>query len=676
MNKSWRLGYSIVAGLIAILMLMSCATTLKQPRGSESAKKQNQRTEATLLQAETAIAAGETNRARRALAALPLDGLSNEQKLRRQLSIAKYRLLTDKPQEALNVMHAVDDAFLITVDRDRQIEWFLTYADALAANDAKRTALRVRILLDERLTAKESAANHPAILELIDDMNIHDLLSEVKLAIDLYIRGWYDFAILRKLHPQYGRREPATIWASAYPRHPGHRYLAALKKEQRDIPSPNKVRNIAFLLPFSGSLAPYSEAIYQGYMDAAAEHRTRVQGTRYDTEGDESIAELLDRILADGNQAILGPLRSRFIAELAATNYPDDMPLLVLNELPPNPAGNIHSFELSLEESVAFAARIAQDDGCRRNLLITEASGLGEKMELSLKTLWAEQHNTTLVKQMQLNDVEPAAPQISAFLEVDNAEVEATKEIYRRYLRLLNRLDEDGKGAEELLSAETTQERPRIYPRQDKRLLLTQQEISMLESADYGLVKQDDLDEAALAQTQGNLSLEDLAQLTPDELLIASRAEMRTVYDRVEADCIFLAMDRSRALKVRPFLSFYLANDMKVYGTFLLYDSRLDAQLYEDLNQVSYGEMPAVTNPPSLLSALPADAYGLRFYARGRDLFAIMTVMPDQSADEAQHVVGESGILYRTEQRIIAIPQRVTFSNGLPVPQPGQSVFQ
>ena len=657
----------------AVLILTSCATVPTQPSGKAGDKKQQQRVEVTLLQAEAALDAGEVLRARRALAALPVDALSDTQRLRRQIGIAKYHLLTNKPEEALAAMRAVEDSFLMTVDRERQVAWFFTYADALAANDAKQVALRLRILLDERLTARESAANHPAMFELMEAISIGDLLSEVKLALDLYMRGWYDFAILRKLHPQYGRLDPSSTWADAYRNHPGTRHLSTLRREQRSIPSAANIERVAFLLPFSGNLAPYSEAIYRGYMDAAASRRARVLGRRYDTAGGESIAALLEQIRADDNQAILGPLRPQAIDELAAANYPREMPLIILNELPADLAGNVYSFELSLEDSVAFAARAAYDDGCRRNILITEATGLGEKMTLALQTLWETQDDVILAKQMQLEDTASAASQISDFLEVSSQEVDATKEIYRRYLRLLNRLEEEEAGAGALLAQQATRRLPKTYPQQNKGLLLTKQEIALLSNANDGLAEQSDARGARLLT-------ENRTDLTSEELLIKFRAEMKAAYTRVDADCIFLAMDRPKALKVRPFLSFYLANDMRVYGTFLLYDSRLDPKLYEDLNQLRYGEMPSVIDAiqaqggPSPTS----DAYGLRFYARGQDLFFLMAFTPDRIAAGPRplHVAGQSGILVRAAQRITAVPSVATFSAGIPARQSGQSIFQ
>ncbi len=687
-----------LAILFVLLTLAGCATKPKQPDTDKPVitKEQRKKQDSLLVQLETSLAEENTARAKRLIAQLKTNILNNEQKIRRQIAIAQYYILTNNPRMAIPIMQAVDDPFLATIKRELQIKWFFTYADVLDANDDRRGAIRMRLLTDERLSLGESAPNHRQLRALAENIDIRELLKEAGRAPDLYMRGWYDFFILKHLAPRYGRDNVRELWQKTYHRHPANRYLARTPKQLPGNPK-EQITRVAFLLPFSGILAPYSEAVLRGYSDAAAENDPTILANRYDTESEVSINTLARQIRGDNNQAIIGPLRPQMIDRFAAANIDETSPVFLLNELPVRMRHrkNIHSLASTVEKSIAFAAGMAYDDGCRHNLLIAEDTILGDRMRAALQDEWSLQPDVTRVKDITLSEDTPINQQISDFLEVNNAEVAATKDIYRRYLLILSRIGEN----EQKLDNAIPEHRgdvvriPNILPVESKKLLLSKTEIAFLAREYYAK------NELALKKENKNAKNADTAEiektdeyyskLTPAELLNEFTHKMENSYDRVAAECIFLATDRATATKIRPYLSFYLANDMRVYGTFLLYDSRPGSSLYEDLNQVYYGEMPGVTEALDEIktkggdtSKLPAkDAYGLRFYALGRDLFSIVKAQNQLSSQKPAdqqpiHIMGESGILTLDGQNINFLVRPSVFVHGTPVARPGKSVFQ
>lgn len=626
------------------------------------------------------------------LGAINVAILNDRQRLRRQIAIIRFYLLRESPGIARRYINAVNDDFLVGIERDLQRNWFLAYADVLEAGGDPLSALRMRLLLDERLTAQESAANHPDVFRLLGKMKMEDLFIEAQLAPDLYMRGWYDFAMLSHLDPYSARSEPNRHWQAAYPRHPGGRYFNQLAVHHRGLPPLRYFNKVAFLLPFSGNLAEISESIYNGYEVMAKDNLIPWQPLRLDTN-EESIPFLLAQAKAQGAELIIGPLRKENVEEAALLAAQLAVPIITLNELPSveQREANLYSITLSLEQSAQFAVDMAWDNSCRWSLLLVDETELGLRIAQEIQAGW-EEKGGILVKTSLLDGRESISPQIAQFLEVDAVEVAATKEVYRQYLLILGRLGWTGEEIDDVLAGNKEIKRvPYVLARENKELLLKDEEIVWLQDKYY---EKNFLIEGNLSflaelvnDEERNFSLanaEYYSQYSPEELLEIFKSEMEKTYERVEADCIFLAMERAIATQARPYFSFYLANDMDVYGTFLLLDAGLTSATYEDLNQVGYGEMPwmsdLIRDPEARDSAASSSVYDLKYHALGRDVFLIAQSLNRLNAagrDSPLFILGHSGILQLQEDGVLASrPRRVVFLSGLPRPFIKRSIFE
>ena len=674
--------------LIPLILLSACASRPIAPPLEEGiteirqqATLQERATEEEKLRAvEEALERNDLDRLEQTIATIQVGILTDAQKLRRQLAIVRFYLKRDSPAIARRYINTVTDDFLSGIDRDLQLRWFLAYAEVLAAEGDARSALRLRLLLDERLTAEESANNHPTVLRLLSRLDMLALLKEAQLAPDLYMRGWYDFGVLIKLDPDSARLSPYDYWAESYRRHPGRRYFDELAEYHQRFPPLNQFRRVAFLLPFSGNLAEVSNAIYDGYKEQAGE---MLEPIKLDTS-EIPLGLLLNEAEEKETQLIVGPLRKDKVKEMHYLAEFVSVPVIALNELPQDPVlDNVYSLNINLKRSAEYAMDMAWNNLCQWALLLVDDTSLGLRLAETIQKGW-EEKGGVLIKTSVLNGQRDVSPQVAGFLEVDVGEVAATKELYRRYLRILGKLGWTGEEIDNILAG-TGKEEAIYYITSptDERLLLQDEEIVWLQQEHYEknfLTNQTffaDLYEAE----QGNLSdVEFYGSRTPEELLDIFKKRMEDSYNRVEADCIFLAMERKMATQVRPYFSFYLSNDMDIYGTFLLFDAGLSREIYEDLHKVGYGEMPWLSDllrDPAADDRLEAeDVYTLRYYALGGDAFLAAQSLARLDASRL-FLLGHSGILGLQEKGELARrPRSVFFDRGVPVPQTRRSIFE
>ena len=697
--------------LCGLLVLAACQTAPSKKTPSVAQKPIVTRAEARILseeaevklaEAEEALKEGNSNRARRQLNGVKTADLNVSQLLRFQLAKVRYYLLVDKPNLAFREIVPVGDEVLRGSSIAFQTDWFLSYAATLEAGGDIKTALRMLILMDERLSTKDSIPNQKQILRMLYTLSADTLLHEARLAPDTYMRGWYDFALLSYIDPSYSRTNTRSLWRESYPRHPGERYFSVLDSRQDELiqvssTSARDSIHVAFLLPFSGPLASFSEAIVAGYIGIAEQHYTTVEVKRYDTNQERSVRSLYDTAVREKNSLIIGPLRKEKVARLYREVLRPAIPILAFNALPKGgKRDKFFSYNLDIERNAVFAAQAAWKNECRAMIIIRQDNELGDRASAAVEQEWRSLGGE-IVKNRIIVPEEKIIEAVSEIVEVTNEEVEASKEVYRNYLFQLRKRGLEERTLNELLNTVSQEEDiPILLPHEDTQLLLREQEVFMLSKENYNRTT---TTQRAAAGTLTPEILEELKLIAGDteeevstqELLDNFFTEMQASYERVDANCIFLAMDSIMAVQVRPFLSFYLANDIPVYGTFLLYDRDISGPTYRDLQQVRYGELPGILG---LLrnwdESLQVDSiFALRFYVRGRDAFIIGQSLPrfidhrerysskrgDKTTGE-YYVLGESGLLFMNDSEIITIPREVYFSAGRPRSIKYRSIFQ
>lgn len=700
-------------------LLVSCQTAPKKPSASGAQQPQPQQPrqdqtdtrpsapargqDAVLNALEDALKEESVSKTRRQLNRVKVDELNRQQLYRYRVAVIESYRISGRSKQAKSAIANSRLDFLGGIPLGQQLNFYLTYARVLEDDGDIRTALRILILADERLSAQDSRENQKQIVRLLEKLSMEDLLREARLAPDLYMRGWYDFGLLRHIDNTYGRADAQALWRSQYTSHPGNRYLSFINTRQAQIievaaPANKKNIKVSFLLPFGDkALGVISNSIVDGYKEMASRYGIRVSSQNLDTaNAGASMADLYSRAVSDGSDIVVGPLRKDQVQELYGAVGNLRVPVIALND-----AGdryrkkeNFYTLSSNFEKNVEFAANAAWDHQCRNIAIMTQAESLlAERGQRAFRNEWAKLGGNVVVSQT-LTKEKKLTEWVSGILQVSSSEVDANKKVFSSYLTKFSQLGLSQQQISTLLrGGQQNSGTPNTLPFPDKTFLVSVAEIEMLQNEYYN--RQPIWQENSLrGQLYTGLALLEVpadADYTKDDiesLMLEFSRAVRNSYSRANIECIFLAMDSGGLARVRPYISFYLANDIPLFSTFLAYDRGTRSSEYTDLEGITYGEFPGVLNDHKELAN--DKVFLKRFYLTGRDALSLTQTLPQLSqfpatanrntrggnADFTYSVLGEAGLLYMDNNQIYNIPREVTFSGGTPKRQTRLSIFQ
>lgn len=701
----------LVPGIL--LLLVACQSVPKKKVADQ--EKQQQRQEApsrvashgqnaVLDSLEDALRDESISKARRQLKKIKVPELNPQQLFRYRLALIDFYRVSGRQKQAENAIVESRFDFLEGVPFKEQINLFLLYAKLLEDKGDIRTALRMLILADERLPAKEGQENQKQILLLMEKFSVEKLLQEARLAPDLYMRGWYDLGILRHLDDRYGRANAQELWRQKYTKHPGNRYLKFIVSRQQESlkavsDSPNKRSlTVSFLLPFTDeTLGTISESIVGGYIDMAKKYGIRVNDLSLDTASGRKVADLYARAVDEESDIVIGPLRKEQVQDLYQSVKRFSVPTIVLNDTGNRyrKRGNFYILSSNFEKNVEFAANTAWDHQCRKVAIIAQnESILAERGMRTFAKKWTALGGNIETVEILTKD-KKLTEWVSGILGVSKEELDANKEVFRRYLLKLTQLGVSQEDINLLLGSSKQGNPINVLPFPDRTFLVRWEELSTLKDEYYDRSPQ--WVENSLAEQlpkrlnsinapagKSSYTKEELKNLMLDFIL-----ESKDSYSRADIECIFMAMDSIHLAKVRPFISFYLANDIPLFSTFLAYDRSSRRSEYSDLEGITYGEFPGVLNRHKELTN--DKVFVKRFYLSGRDALLLSQTLPrmshnfDTNSKKSRkqqvgkfnyYVLGEAGLLYMENNQIYNIPREVTFASGWPRRQQRLSIFQ
>jgi len=205
-------------------------------------------------------------------------------------------------------------------------------------------------------------------------------------------RGWLELAQLLGAPPTDPRvlARRADDWRTRHPHHPGADFLPeAVTSPQPGIAGGSGIPvlpsgspdTIALLLPLTGRYAPAGTAVRDGFVAAALtqspERRPRIQ--IYDTS-ELGARPAYERALADGAQAVAGPLTKEDVAALVASGALP-VPTLALNvaidEMPPP---FLFQFALDPEQEARAVARRIAADGRQHGIALFPRNDWGDRL--------------------------------------------------------------------------------------------------------------------------------------------------------------------------------------------------------------------------------------------------------------------------------------------------------
>jgi outer membrane PBP1 activator LpoA protein len=403
---------SIVALLVSLFVLTACETTGGGFGGSAENRAErlaragdhgeaagaymglavdaigSERDRLTLLAVEQYLDAGDIVRARSATAGVtrpaagPLVPLwkTNEAALRLYAGDADAALNVLEPlsrepltrRDRLRVEALRADAWIQKQDPARAIELMMqreTWIDDRRGIEQNRARLWQGLLVSSPLVLRNSS----------------------EFSFDPVVKGWLSIGSIAASTGQQGVgwNNGVVRWREQNPDHPAMTVLGDLETPELlllDYP-----RQVALLLPLSGSAGSAGKAVQNGFIGAyfaTASGLDDRQSLRiYDVNAEGGASAAYAAAVEDGAEFVVGPLLKRSVTELA-NDILVPVPVLTLNYLPDDtlaPPG-LYQFALAPEDEAASAAQRALDDGHTHAVALVPGNAWGRRLLSSFTT--------------------------------------------------------------------------------------------------------------------------------------------------------------------------------------------------------------------------------------------------------------------------------------------------
>ena len=353
-----------------------------------------------LLNADTALQAGDTDTALKQLDLIDPAQLSPEQYSQFLLLAAQIALSMGDAESAVDKLNRARPTLLAESDKIAYYQ-SLAFAQALSGNILPAVSARIHLGNWLRQPAQQQA-NIGAILDMLSLLPEEQLTATPDMAEEL--RGWLALARILKPHEAHGDDVSAQIqqWRSSYPRHPANaEFLQAYLATPQSSEAPEAFQEmattsptgpfIAVLLPASGPYAMAAKAIREGLNAAQSQSANDQRRTLkfYDTEQGD-INDLYQQALKEGATQIIGPLIKEQIQALANRSELT-VPVLALNHVDNLSKTNLYQFGLSPIDEAEQLARKARHDGRQTAVLLVPNNAQGQRIGQYLANAWQHQ---------------------------------------------------------------------------------------------------------------------------------------------------------------------------------------------------------------------------------------------------------------------------------------------
>lgn len=307
------------------------------------------------------------------------------------------------------------------MDDDDYRRYLQTKVDALVGDRRPVEAVATRLLLGTQLDRAERPANDLAIWQLLKPLNT-DTLFQYRGSIQSgQLAGWLDLALLyqRFARSPDGLPEALTQWQARYPTHPA---VINLPEDLTRAASADKLelQQVAVLLPLTGRFASTGRTIRDGFLagyynsgDSDGALRVRI----YDSASGDIVA-LYNRAVADGANAVVGPLVKEQLQQLTAIGTLP-VPTLAMNmaDDASQRADQLFQFGLPVEDEAEQVATRALTS-FRQALVVSNDDAVGERAGQTMAQLF-EAGGGSVLGNIKLGPDQQIEANVASMLGVD-----------------------------------------------------------------------------------------------------------------------------------------------------------------------------------------------------------------------------------------------------------------
>lgn len=306
--------------------------------------------------------------------------LRDDQRARATVLHAQLLLLQGKAEAALALLQTRElQTNSAQLPANEQTNISLLRAKAFAATGKYYASAQERIFVDPLLKNAELEQNHQEIQRALMNLSAADLQQYRDKASNEALRGWLELALAAKTN----QSAQISDWSHKWPAHPATTQTIAGTMASAST-AMQQPQQIALLLPQSGKLANFGDAVRDGFFaawyDAKRRGETLPAIRIYDTEN-AGIVALYQQAIQDGANLVIGPLEKTQVAQFYTQAL--SVPLLALNRADTTqpPPANLYQFALAPEDETAQIATLAYK-GNRANALVLVAEDEARSHEL------------------------------------------------------------------------------------------------------------------------------------------------------------------------------------------------------------------------------------------------------------------------------------------------------
>lgn len=362
--------------------------------------------------AEAALHANRRDLASQTLNQLDAARLTPNQRVRRDLVLARLGSLPGGPEDWLQRLPPPGKE----ADADLAERLWAARADAHIRMGDVVEAVQARVQREQRLRSREARTRNQA--QIWSDLRSTPSIGpefKTRPGLDNITRGWLELALLQRAvwTDPAERAESLDAWEWRHPGHPATDTVLDLVRHESSIieyaktqparqparpatilASPNiyqsptalaasgELRTLGLILPLSGPLADAGHAIRDGFLAAWYEQPSpRARVRVFDSGGTAHDAlAIYERALSAGADVVIGPLSKDGVASLARMINPG-RPVLALNYLDLGQAApvNFYQFGLAPEDEAQQVAQQALADGHRRAVALVPEGDWGSR---------------------------------------------------------------------------------------------------------------------------------------------------------------------------------------------------------------------------------------------------------------------------------------------------------
>lgn len=279
-----------------------------------------------------------------------------------------------------------------------------TRIQAYALNENWLEKANSHIRLAETLAPSQQDENQQALWQA--------LMKLTPQALDLFNpgmapatdSGWFSLAYIIKSYQDTPEALAVALedWQRNYPNHPADPSVYRTTLSSGTL-LPQHLDNIAVLLPETGPYAKAAEAIKQGIFAAHFSSGSNSQLHFIDVQTDSitglsNVGLAYQKALALNANIVIGPLDKESIQGIAnGANLA--VPVLALNRLTELQAhANLYQFGLAPEDDAIAVAKLAQEQGYKRAVVLFPDANWGERIASSFTEQWLMEGGTVLAQ--------------------------------------------------------------------------------------------------------------------------------------------------------------------------------------------------------------------------------------------------------------------------------------